>query len=159
MSDKRQPLSLGFETPMRPCFAICKLVRGCEDLREAGGGNTECVTLRGSLSCWKGSRSPETWGNSPKVPESQIPHLSRATDGTCLRASLSSPGESIDLLEARAGSLCGVQSQACVWVRGGGGSVAQSRGLLLHFPGGQAHDDSDLTPLPRGERSPLCSQR
>lgn len=62
MSDKRQPLSLGFETSMRPCFAICKLVRGCKDLREAGGGNTECVTLRGQLVLLERIQEPRDLG-------------------------------------------------------------------------------------------------
>ena len=73
------------------------------------------MTRGGSWPRWKGHWSQETWGNLSNVPESLIPHLSKAMDGTCLRTSAGGSNE-ID----RSGGQnwiprCVVGPDACTW--------------------------------------------
>lgn len=63
----------------------------------------------------KGRWSQETWGNLSSVPESLIPHLSKATDGTCLRASAGG-SYGIDRSGGQNGIPRGLEGpDACTW--------------------------------------------
>lgn len=76
------------------------------------------------------AQGPETWGNLSGVSESQTPHLSKAADGTCLRAS-SAPANRSIVREAGVGSPMGNAAEACVL---GGRGHGPEQGSSASFP-------------------------